>query len=89
MTTRNNSAAKIAGAVLGGIVLLWVGWVSSAIVRAEVRESRLCAVEAIIVKMQTSIDDLANIRDAMKLQTEAMQNVIKKLEEKTKGGHLK
>jgi len=86
MKPKNNTVAKIAGVVIGGVALLWIGWVSSAIVRAEVRESRLCAVEAIVVKMQTSVEDLANIRDSMKRQTEAMENIIKKLEEKAKSG---
>jgi len=86
MAVKNGTVAKIAGVVLGGIILLWIGGVSTGIIRAEVREARLIAVEAIVVKMQTSVEDLANIRDAMKHQTEAMQNIIKKLEEKIKDG---
>ena len=84
MATKNGTVAKIAGVVAGGLILLWIGGVSTGIIRAEVRESRLIAVEAIVVKMQKSVDDLANIRDTMKIQTETMQNVIKKLEEKAK-----
>ena len=86
MAVKNGTVAKIAGVVAGGLILLWVGGVSTGIIRAEVREARLIAVEAIVVKMQTSVEDLANIRDAMKHQTEAMQNIIKKLEEKIKDG---
>ena len=85
MTSKNGTVAKIAGLVAGGVALLWIGGVSTGIIRAEVRESRLIAVEAIVVKMQTSVQDLANIRDAMKQQTEAMQDIIKKLEEKANG----
>jgi len=84
VATKNGTVAKIAGVVAGGLILLWIGGVSTGIIRAEVRESRLIAVEAIVVKMQKSVDDLANIRDTMKIQTETMQNVIKKLEEKAK-----
>ena len=84
MKPTNGTVAKVLILIIGGVALLWIGGVSTGIIRAEVRESRLIAVEAIVVKMQTSVDDLANIRDAMKIQTEAMQAVIKKLEEKAK-----
>jgi len=87
MAVKNGTVTKIAGVVAGGLILLWVGGVSTAVIRAEVRESRLIAVEAIVVKMQRSVEDLANIRDAMKRQTEAMEKVIKKLEEKAKRGN--
>jgi len=87
MKPKNGTVAKIAGVVLGGIILLWIGGVSTAVIRAEVREARLCAVEAVVVKLQSSVEDLADIRDAMKLQTEAMQDIIKKLEEKAKRGN--
>ena len=87
MSSKNNTVAKIAGVVVGGVALLWIGGVSTGIIRAEVREARLIAVEAVVVKMQTSVDDLANIRDAMKRQTEAMENIINKLEEKAKRGN--
>ena len=86
MKPKNGTVAKIAGVVAGGVALLWIGGVSTGIIRAEVRESRLIAVEAIVAKMQTSVQDLANIRDAMKRQTEAMEKVIKKLEEKASEG---
>jgi len=80
MSNKNNTVAKIVGSVMGGLILLWIGWVSSAIVRAEVREARLCAVENVVAKMQTSVEDLANIRDAMKQQTKAMERILNKLE---------
>uniref|UniRef100_A0A6M3KZM4 Uncharacterized protein n=1 Tax=viral metagenome TaxID=1070528 RepID=A0A6M3KZM4_9ZZZZ len=86
MKPKNGTVTKIAGVVAGGVALLWIGGVSTGIIRAEVRESRLIAVEAIVVKMQTSVEDLANIRDAMKQQTKAMQKIIDKLEEKAKDG---
>ena len=87
MAVKNGTVTKIAGVVAGGLILLWVGGVSTAVIRAEVRESRLIAVEAIVVKMQRSVEDLANIRDAMKQQTKAMQKIIDKLEEKAERGN--
>jgi len=86
MKPKNGTIAKIAGVVIGGVALLWIGWVSSAIVRAEVRESRLVAVEKMVNQIQTSVKDLADIRDSMKDQNKALEDVIKKLEEKAKGG---
>lgn len=52
----------------------WVGWVSSGVIRAEVREARLCAVEKIIEKMDQSVRDLANLN-------ERLNRLVKQLEE--------
>jgi len=79
MKPKNGTAAKIAGIVIGGVALLWIGWVSSAIVRAEVREVRLSNVENIVKDMQTSVKDLGQIRDTMKEQNTALEQIIKKL----------
>ena len=79
MKPKNGTVAKILVFVIGGVALLWIGWVSSAIVRAEVREVRLSNVENIVKDMQTSVKDLGQIRDTMKEQNTALEQIIRKL----------
>ena len=79
MKPKNGTIVKIAVVIIGGVALLWIGGVSTAVIRAEVREARLCAVETIVKDMQTSIKDLGQIRDTMKEQNTALEQIIKKL----------
>jgi len=79
MKPKNGTIVKIAVVIIGGVALLWIGGVSTAVIRAEVREARLCAVETIVKDMQTSVKDLGQIRDTMKEQNTALEQIIKKL----------
>ena len=88
MKPKNGTIVKIAVVIIGGVALLWIGGVSTAVIRAEVREARLCAVETIVKDMQTSIKDLGQIRDTMKEQNTALEQIIKKLrnQQENRGG---
>lgn len=87
MASDNGKVAKIAGVVIGGVALLWIGGVSTAVIRAEVREARLCAVETMVSKMQTSVENLASIRDTMQKQIEALDTLLGRMDEKASDSH--
>ena len=74
MKPKNGTIAKIFIFVIGGVALLWIGWVSSAIVRAEVREVRLSNVETIVKDMQTSIKDLRQIKNDLEIIVKKLRN---------------
>ena len=74
MKPKNGTLARILVFVIGGVALLWIGWVSSAIVRAEVREVRLSHVEAIVRDMQASVKDLRQIKNDLEIIVKKLRN---------------
>ena len=62
----NGKVGRWALYVIGVITAAWIIAVSGGLIRAEVREARLCAIEKIVDSMKKSVDDLSNIRDDLR-----------------------
>lgn len=68
----NGRLGKWALGILATLTVAWIIAVSGGLIRAEIRETRLCAIEKMVESLDKSVEDLSTIRDQLKKLVERL-----------------